>query len=80
MPVHDLDVAKEFYGNVLGCAEGRSSEKWQDYSLHGHQIVCHVSYAKLKMTHCIEHVQPPLIFFLFCNESVVSGLEMITDA
>jgi extradiol dioxygenase family protein len=41
MPVHDLDIAKEFYGNILGCAEGRSSEKWQDYSLHGHQIVCH---------------------------------------
>ena len=40
-PVHSLDAAKEFYGNVLGCAEGRSSEKWQDYSLHGHQIVCH---------------------------------------
>ena len=36
-----LDAAKDFYGNVLGCAEGRSSEKWQDYSLHGHQIVCH---------------------------------------
>ena len=41
MPVHDLGVAKEFYGNVLGCAEGRSGEKSQDYSLHGHQIVCH---------------------------------------
>jgi extradiol dioxygenase family protein len=41
LPVHDLEVAKEFYGNVLGCAEGRSSEKWQDYSLNGHQIVCH---------------------------------------
>mmetsp|Transcript_465 Transcript_465/g.745 ORF Transcript_465/g.745 Transcript_465/m.745 type:complete len:179 (+) Transcript_465:74-610(+) len=41
MPVHDLEVAKDFYGNVLGCAEGRSSEKWQDYSLNGHQIVCH---------------------------------------
>ena len=40
-PVHDLDLAKEFYGNVLGCAEGRSSSKWQDYSLHGHQIVAH---------------------------------------
>ncbi|KAL7527312.1 hypothetical protein ACHAWF_002130 [Thalassiosira exigua] len=40
-PVHNLDEAKNFYGNVLGCAEGRSSEKWQDYSLHGHQIVCH---------------------------------------
>lgn len=41
LPVHDLDVAKNFYGNILGCAEGRSSTKWQDYSLHGHQIVCH---------------------------------------
>jgi len=40
-PVHSLQAAKEFYGNVIGCQEGRSSEKWQDYSLHGHQIVCH---------------------------------------
>ena len=40
-PVHSLSAAKDFYGNVLGCQEGRSSEKWQDYSLHGHQIVCH---------------------------------------
>ena len=38
-PVHDLEAAKAFYGGVLGCAEGRSSIKWQDYSLHGHQIV-----------------------------------------
>lgn len=40
-PVHSLEEAKNFYGNVLGCKEGRSSEKWQDYSLNGHQIVCH---------------------------------------
>lgn len=40
-PVHSLGLAKEFYGNVLGCQEGRSSEKWQDFALHGHQIVCH---------------------------------------
>jgi len=40
-PVHNLKLAKDFYGGVLGCAEGRSSEKWQDYSLHGHQIVAH---------------------------------------
>ena len=39
--VHDLDAAKDFYGGVLGCVEGRSSTKWQDYSLHGHQIVAH---------------------------------------
>lgn len=40
-PVHSLEEAKHFYGVVLGCAEGRSSDKWQDYSLHGHQLVCH---------------------------------------
>lgn len=40
-PVHDLHLAKEFYGTILGCVEGRSSTKWQDYSLHGHQIVAH---------------------------------------
>jgi extradiol dioxygenase family protein len=40
-PVHNLDAAKQFYGDVLGCAEGRTSDKWQDFSLHGHQIVCH---------------------------------------
>lgn len=40
-PVHDLEAAREFYGEVLGCQEGRSSAKWQDYSLHGHQIVAH---------------------------------------
>jgi len=40
-PVRNLAEAKQFYGDVLGCIEGRSSEKWQDYSLHGHQIVAH---------------------------------------
>ncbi|CAJ1935642.1 unnamed protein product [Cylindrotheca closterium] len=40
-PVHNLGLAKHFYGTVMGCEEGRSSEKWQDYSLHGHQIVVH---------------------------------------
>ena len=41
-PVHNLDEARAFYGGVLGCAEGRSSEKWQDYSLHG-KFVCDLS-------------------------------------
>ena len=40
-PVHSLPLAKQFYGEILGCQEGRSSDKWQDYSLHGHQIVAH---------------------------------------
>lgn len=41
-PVHDLAEARQFYGNILGCTEGRRSKKWQDYNFHGHQIVCHL--------------------------------------
>ena len=40
-PVTDLDVARRFYGEFLGCAEGRSSPDWVDFDFHGHQIVAH---------------------------------------
>ncbi|KAK9908524.1 hypothetical protein WJX75_009133 [Coccomyxa subellipsoidea] len=40
-PVRDVAEAKEFYGTKLGCPEGRSASAWVDYSLFGHQIVCH---------------------------------------
>jgi extradiol dioxygenase family protein len=42
-PVDDLDAAREFYGNVLGCEEGRSSDCWIDFNLYGHQIVTHLA-------------------------------------
>ncbi len=40
-PVDDLDAAREFYGGVMECPEGRSSDKWIDFDLFGHQIVAH---------------------------------------
>jgi extradiol dioxygenase family protein len=40
-PVDDLDAARRFYGDVLGCAEGRSASHWIDFDLYGHQIVAH---------------------------------------
>eukprot|EP00658_Telonema_sp_P-2_P005702 TRINITY_DN12154_c0_g1_i1.p1 TRINITY_DN12154_c0_g1~~TRINITY_DN12154_c0_g1_i1.p1 ORF type:complete len:167 (-),score=34.17 TRINITY_DN12154_c0_g1_i1:457-957(-) len=40
-PVHCLTAAEHFYGTVLGCSPGRRTDKWHDYSLHGHQLVCH---------------------------------------
>lgn len=40
-PVDDLAAAREFYGEVLGCEEGRSSDIWIDFNLFGHQIVAH---------------------------------------
>ena len=41
-PVHDLAAARAFYGGVLGCPEGRSSDSWIDFNLFGHQIVAHL--------------------------------------
>jgi extradiol dioxygenase family protein len=40
-PVRDLDEARDFYGGLLGCAEGRSAEDWVDFDFFGHQIVAH---------------------------------------
>lgn len=41
-PVHSLEEAREFYGTLLGCREGRSSDEWIDFDLYGHQVVAHL--------------------------------------
>lgn len=41
-PVDDLDASRKFYGETLGCPEGRSSPQWIDFDLFGHQIVAHL--------------------------------------
>lgn len=41
-PVHDLALARAFYGRTLGCPEGRSSSNWVDFNFYGHQIVAHL--------------------------------------
>ena len=40
--VTDLDIARQFYGRVLGCAEGRSAATWVDFDFFGHQISLHL--------------------------------------
>lgn len=42
-PVHDLAQARQFYGELLGCSEGRSAPEWVDFDFFGHQIVAHLS-------------------------------------
>ncbi len=42
-PVDDLAAARHFYGTILGCPEGRSSERWVDFDLFGHEIVAHLT-------------------------------------
>ena len=41
-PIHDLAAARAFYGGVMGCEEGRSSDHWIDFNFYGHQIVTHL--------------------------------------
>ena len=41
IPVYDLAAARHFYGEVFGCAEGRSSDHWVDFDFFGHQLVIH---------------------------------------
>ncbi len=41
-PVRDLAEARAFYGDLLGCPEGRSADDWVDFDFHGHQIVTHL--------------------------------------
>ena len=40
-PVRDIAEARAFYGDVLGCREGRSADDWVDFDFYGHQIVAH---------------------------------------
>ncbi len=42
-PVDDLAAARRFYGGLLGCREGRSSDEWIDFDFKGHQIVTHLT-------------------------------------
>ncbi len=44
--VDDLDAAQHFYGTILNCAKGRSSDRWTDFNLFGHQFVVHLDEAK----------------------------------
>ncbi|MBI4782454.1 MAG: VOC family protein [Oscillatoriophycideae cyanobacterium NC_groundwater_1537_Pr4_S-0.65um_50_18] len=41
-PVADLAQTRSFYCSVLGCAVGRTSDRWIDFDFFGHQITAHL--------------------------------------
>ena len=41
-PVDNLEKTREFYTQILGCREGRSSDRWIDFDMFGHQVVAHL--------------------------------------
>ena len=50
-PVDDLARARDFYGRLLGCPEGRSSAEWIDFDFYGHQIVAHLAPPRASPAH-----------------------------
>ena len=58
--VHDLDAARHFYRDLLGCAEGRSTSTWVDFDFFGHQISCHLGkpFETTNTGHVGEHLVP----------------------
>jgi extradiol dioxygenase family protein len=64
-PVTSLASARAFYGGLLGCPEGRSSEDWVDFDFHGHQIVAHLApeEARLATAHDVDGDAVPVRHF-----------------
>ena len=64
-PVHDLDAARRFYGEVLRCRIGRSSESWVDFDLFGHQMSAHLrpGQAQAAASGSVDGVEVPIPHF-----------------
>ncbi len=65
VPVSDLSEARRFYGDLLGCNEGRSASEWVDFNLYGHQVVAHLSDDLPEATPCgsVDGVHVPVPHF-----------------
>jgi len=81
-PVDDLAAARRFYGDLLGCPEGRSAEEWIDFDLYGHQIVAHYAPDQVQRRSSNEvdgeHVPVPhfgLVLFMEQWKQLASKLE-----
>lgn len=90
-PVRDLEEARGFYGGILGCEEGRSSDSWIDFNLYGHQIVAHLAPMGVSVLHRNEvdadHVPVPHFGIVLTMEDFDSlatklrdkGVEFVID-
>lgn len=43
LPVRDLEAARTFYVDLLGCSVGRENATWIDFNFFGHQVTTHLS-------------------------------------
>lgn len=61
VPTHDLAASRQFYGGLLGCAEGRSAATWIDWNLAGHQIVTHFASASYRGNDYFNNVDADMV-------------------
>jgi uncharacterized protein len=62
-PVHDLNAARNFYGALLGCTEGRSAAAWVDFNFFGHQLVAHLAPAAIAAHNPVDGDDVPVPHF-----------------
>jgi len=62
-PVDDLAAARRFYGELLACPEGRSTDRWIDFDLFGHQIVAHLAPAAAQASNAVDGDDVPVPHF-----------------
>ena len=90
IPVSNLEESIVFYRDILGLAEGRSSNKWADFNFFGHQLVCHVSDSISKqITNPVDGEEVPVPHFgvvlewdtllKFSDELTKKGVEFIIE-
>jgi hypothetical protein len=63
--VNDLDSTRRFYGDLLGCQEGRSTESWVDFDFFGNQLSLHIGQTikELESDSKVDNVEVPLPHF-----------------
>ena len=63
--VGDLESARKFYGDLLGCQEGRSTESWVDFDFFGNQLSLHIGQTikELESDSKVDNVEVPLPHF-----------------
>ena len=63
--VKDLASTRDFYINILGCSEGRSTESWVDFDFYGHQLSAHIGVLEKELDYCgsVDGVNVPIPHF-----------------
>jgi len=66
IPINNIEKAKEFYQNCLGCQVGRENRQAVIFNFYGHQVVAHVTKENLTPA---KSIYPRHFGLIFLDES-----------